>query len=199
MLGAVLPRRSYEHLPRASWLHVESHRIAAQGVRALQIAEFHQLMPHKTWIAIRDDQMPFAFLDVESWREMGRVCANRIHNHLAADLRVVLQPDSSLPDLRYPHAEAKLRSALLRAANQKLRRTRRIQHTIFRNQQPSQKSYTKIWLQTLQRARIEHFRGNSALAVIVPFAPHLKHFFFVGCDPDRSALFVFDVIWQLWS
>src|SRR3984885_14221935 len=47
--------------------------------------------------------------------------------------------------------------------------------------------------------RIEHVRGNSALTVVVPFAAHLEHFFFVSRDPDRSTLFVLDVFGQFGS
>src|ERR1700730_9563410 len=57
MLGTVLPGRSDKDLASAARLHIKRDRITADGVSALQVTEFHQLMPDESGIAIRDDQM----------------------------------------------------------------------------------------------------------------------------------------------
>ena len=49
-------------------LCVEGHGIAADGMRAFQIAEFDQLMPHEAWITVCDEQVAFAFLHVNAGR-----------------------------------------------------------------------------------------------------------------------------------
>src|SRR5271170_3795691 len=55
VLRAILPRRTDENLTGAARLHIERYRIAARGMSALQIAEFHQLMPHESGIAVSDN------------------------------------------------------------------------------------------------------------------------------------------------
>src|SRR5580658_713413 len=62
VLRTVLPRRTDENLTSTARLHVERYRIAAHGVSALQIAELHQLMPHKSGIAVGDHQVAFPLL-----------------------------------------------------------------------------------------------------------------------------------------
>src|SRR5690242_12565613 len=65
-LRVKLPRGSENDLSGATRLHVERDGIGGDGMCALQITEFHQLMTHESWIAVGDDKVAFALADGQS-------------------------------------------------------------------------------------------------------------------------------------
>src|SRR5580658_11368603 len=123
--------------------------------------------------------MPFPLFDFKSGREIDRRSSGRIYDDLCRELRSVGQTNPAFPDLCDRHAEQKLCSARLCAPRQKKRRTRRIQHSVFRNEKATCQSRAEVWLQTMQSFGVEHLRRNSALAVVISFAEDLDHPFLV--------------------
>src|SRR5579863_8874036 len=130
---------------------------------ALQIPEFHQLMPHKSRIAVGDDQMAFPFLDLKSGREVGGPGSSRVDDDFCRDLCIVGQPNLPHANLCDRNIKAKLCSPLLCTLHQKTGRTRWIQNTIFGNEKTPGHAWSKVGVHGLQTLRIEYFRGNSTL------------------------------------
>src|SRR4029077_15106707 len=105
--------------------------------------------------------------------------------------------DASLSHLRDRRAQTELGSVFPGSLHEKARSARRIHHRILCNQKPSGKSIPQVWLSVPQGVRVENLGGNAALRIELTFTQHLRHFFFVGRNPDRSALLIFDIVRQL--
>src|ERR1700691_3534240 len=65
----VLARRANQNLTCFTGLHIEGHGIGSEGVSALQIAEFDDLMVEKIRITVGDHEMAFARLDIDAGAE----------------------------------------------------------------------------------------------------------------------------------
>lgn len=91
--------------------------------------------------------------------------------------------------MAHPHLQAER----LRALQKVPRGARRINDAVMRNQQSASHSLSQIRLRFGQGRGVENFHGNAAGSIKIRLAPHLGHLFFVSRDPDRPALFIFDV------
>src|ERR1700722_16997001 len=98
MLRTVLARRSDQNLAGAPRLHVERNRITADGVSTLQIAEFHQLMPYESGIAVGNDQMSLPLLDLKSRRKLRSGGSGCVHGDFGGDLGAVCETNLPLAD-----------------------------------------------------------------------------------------------------
>ena len=85
----VLPRRPDENLAGSTRLDIEGHGILVQCARAFQVAQFDELMPDETRVAIGDYQMSFSFSYLETWGELRRARAGRVYNKLRGETRAV--------------------------------------------------------------------------------------------------------------
>src|SRR6266700_1845952 len=96
ILSTVLPRGADQHLTSPTGLHVKGDRIADHRMRALQISEFNQLVPHQPWISICNEQMPFAFLDFNSGSQHWRRSTGGIHDYGSGKLGTIGKPNASV-------------------------------------------------------------------------------------------------------
>src|SRR5208282_2165181 len=197
MVRPVLPRRSDKNLTSPARLNVEGNRIAGHRVRALQITEFHQLVPQKSSISVSDKQMTFSFFDLNLRRELGRKGSGCVHDDFCGDLRIISHTHSSPSQRCNRVTEMKLRSPLLRALDEEARSARWIQHSVLRHEQTSSEAGPQVWFKALQSLRVQHFRRNISLAVVMAFAPDFRHLFFIGRNPNGATLLVLDIGWQL--
>ena len=153
-------------------------------------------MPQKSRITICDDQMSLALFDLNSGSQRGRVGSRCIHNNFRSYFGSIGKRDASFANLRHC-AASHLCAASHRALDQKPRRARRIQHCVFQNEQSTCHAVAQIRLNLLQLCRVDHFGRHTTRGIVFVFAIYLRHLFFVGCDPDRSALLVFNIVGQL--
>src|SRR5437879_3092169 len=89
VVRAILPRRANQNLAGSPRLHVKRERVAGDGVGALQIPEFDELVAYETGISIGNNQMALAFPYLEAGCKLRRPCPRGIHYQAAADYGAV--------------------------------------------------------------------------------------------------------------
>src|SRR5271165_4826186 len=113
-------------------------------------------MPQESRITIRDHEVSLALHNLDSRRKPRRIRTALIDDDLHRQIRSIRKPDSLLADLQDGQARSNFRAVLLRPLDQKLRRTRWIQHRIFRNEKPASHPIAQVWLKLFQPLRIEN-------------------------------------------
>ena len=68
--------------------------LASALAGATPVSQFDQLMPHKAWVPVGDQQMAFALLHINAGRKLRRPTASGIDGRARADERSVIQPDA---------------------------------------------------------------------------------------------------------
>src|SRR5206468_1500630 len=69
-------------------LHVERDGLLAAAVRALQVAELHELVPAETWMAVGDDEVSLARRDRQARREERGLGARGVHDGAGVEAAV---------------------------------------------------------------------------------------------------------------
>src|SRR5208283_802373 len=98
ILEAVLARGADEQLTGEPRLHIESDRIGSEAVSAFQVSQFNQLMANKTRIAVGDEQVPFARLDVETGNQGPGGGSSGVYDQTCAQRRPIGQGDHAFSD-----------------------------------------------------------------------------------------------------
>ena len=65
------------------------------------------------------------------------------------------------------------------------------------HEQASDQSRSQIGFKTAEGLRVQYFRRNVPLSVIIVLAPDFRHLFVVGCNPNGATLLVLNIHWQL--
>src|SRR5579863_5974359 len=102
-------------------------------MRALQVSEFHQLMPQESRIAISDDQVTFSPFDFNTRREFACVSSRCVDHNLCPDLKAIRHLQSSLSRLHDGVIQVKLGSMFLRAFHQEACSAWRIDDEVLRD------------------------------------------------------------------
>jgi hypothetical protein len=108
-----LARGADQQLAGLARLDVEGYGIVGELVRALQIAELDELVADEAGIAVRDDEMAFAFLDGQRGQERA-VGADGEHDALGGEDVPSVRRTSLLAALTARSAKLARRGVLLR-------------------------------------------------------------------------------------
>ena len=191
-------RRTDQHLSGAARLHVERDRRGAKGVRALQVAEFDQLMPNQPGSSIGDHEVALARHDRQPRHQRGRRDAGgdddrcrAEHAYRRASRTLPGASDSARARTLTTHAAAG------RPLGQRPRNRRRIAHGILRDQEAARQT------RAASAARAGTARAGRRSSAATPCAAYpatraraIDEFGVIGSDPERTATIVFAVLRQ---
>ncbi len=186
VLGAELARRANEQLAGLARLHVEGDGIGGDGMRALQVAEFDQLMAHPAGVAVGDDQVAFAFADFNARRESGAQAPVAL---------TTIPAETVVPSLSFIRAGRALRAPTptrtspgrARAIEQDSARRRadRPRHRRERRSRRQGRGASSVRPRRVRFAS-SSFGAHADAFVDAALTVHLRHLFVVGGDPQGA-------------
>src|SRR5579872_11898 len=181
-----------EQLPGEARLHVEGEGLGGENVRALQVAEFHQLVADETGIAVRDDELAFARAHFQAGRKLGRPGAGGINDRSGVEAAAVLKDKAVVAHLDH-FIQIEVTGTSLGLAQQEAGGTGSVDDQVFRNEQGADQSGTEVRLGLVQGVRVKDLDGDGARAIVLLLAAYFLHFLIVGGNPDGATGHIFDV------
>ena len=182
--------RVNENLTRLARLYVERDRVRRDRMRALQIAEFNQLMAHKPRIAVGDRQVSFALLNRDTGRASVCLGAKGIHQARCAERGSVVEEGFTLCKFCHRAADDQSCAQCLRLASQMQCDNRGVDNGVFNDQQATRQIRAQVRLKLREFTRRKYPAGDTTLGEPDVFPLSLGHFFFIRGHPQCSGSFV---------
>src|SRR5581483_3427109 len=135
VLGSILTRGADQNLTSAARLQVECYRVAGDGMRALEVSEFDQLVTQKSGIAVGDDQMSFSLPHVNGFGQVGRSCSGGVDDDFCLEFCGVARMCGGIADSSNRNAKPQFSASQLGQSKQGSRGTGRVEGGIFGNEE----------------------------------------------------------------
>ena len=184
-----LARRTDEHLTGASGLEVEGHRWRLAPVRAIEVAELHQLMATEPGVAVGDHEVTLPGGDGETGYEATRIRPRCIDDHLGLErLHRTVHPSGG--DSLDGASFAQHRPAGAGPVQERAGGGGRVEHPIMGNAKRARETGAKGGLEIPQIVGADHLRLHPPLSVGGGLLPHPLHLAFGGGHPQGAGSFV---------